>query len=130
MLQPNFNWGIYITQEQEYMVMYSCSMPMISVLCLHPNCNFFPLPGTQLCREPSKKTCTACGISASPPKGVINWGDSFRSHSLTSVPGLDPFPSSSSQWDVASTKSYPMTASNSHWNCGKVPQRYSGVRIF
>ncbi|GFS60230.1 uncharacterized protein TNIN_257361 [Trichonephila inaurata madagascariensis] len=58
------------------------------------------------------------------PKGVINWGDSFRSHSLTSVPGLEPLPSSSSQWDVASTKSYPMTASNSHWNCERVPQRY------
>ncbi|GFR11632.1 uncharacterized protein TNCT_126871 [Trichonephila clavata] len=59
------------------------------------------------------------------PKGVINWGDSFRSHSLTSVPGLEPLPSSSSsQWDVASTKSYPMTASNSHWNCGRAPQRY------
>ncbi|GFW57457.1 integrase catalytic domain-containing protein [Trichonephila clavipes] len=56
------------------------------------------------------------------PKGVINWGDSFRSHSLTSVPGLEPLPSSSSQWDVASTKSYPMTASNSQWNCGRVPQ--------
>ncbi|GBM92990.1 hypothetical protein AVEN_161831-1 [Araneus ventricosus] len=57
------------------------------------------------------------------PKGVINWGDSFRSHSLTSVPALDLFPSSSSQWDAASTKSYPMTASNSHWNCARTPQR-------
>ncbi|XP_042900217.1 uncharacterized protein [Parasteatoda tepidariorum] len=58
-------------------------------------------------------------------KGLINWGDSFRSHSLTSVPALDFTPScSNSQWDVASTKSYPMTSSSSHWNCNRKPQRY------
>ncbi|KAG8179960.1 hypothetical protein JTE90_015409 [Oedothorax gibbosus] len=57
-------------------------------------------------------------------KGLINWGDSFRSQSLTSVP--DPaLPYSNSQWDMVSTKSYPMTSSNSQWTCSnRIPQRY------
>ncbi|XP_054719057.1 uncharacterized protein LOC129228403 [Uloborus diversus] len=58
-------------------------------------------------------------------KGVINWGDSFRSHSLTCVPSSDlPSFKGGSQWDVASTRSYPMVSSHSQWNCTRPPQRY------